>query len=236
MNQTRRRGLIFTGMAIVLALITALLFFRYLNSLEREIGEKVEVVVAAQDIPARTLITEDMVKLDKIPQRYVRDSYLQRVEQVVGLVPLINLNKDDVLQANALGKGMVLEPERRAMAIAVDQVTGVGGILAPGDRVDILASYTGADGNNRTTLLLDDIEILAAGGYPSVTGEGLAPEESAQFQPSAAETTVILALGLEDAMKLAYMDNFGEEVRLILRRRDDRTSPSVSPVTLDDFK
>ena len=228
--------MIFAGIGIVLAIVTAILFFRYLNSLEREIGEKIEVVVAAQDIPDRTLITEDMVKLDEIPQRYARDSYFQGVEQVVGHVTLINLNKDDILQVTALGEGMTPKPEMRAMAIAVDQVTGVGGILAPGDRVDILVSYTEADDSNTTTLLLHDVEILAVGGSPGVMGEGLAPGESSQFQPAAAEAIVVLTLGLEDAMKLTYMDNFGEEVRLILRRRDDKTSPSVTPVTLDDFK
>ena len=235
--------MILTSVAIALALITAFLFFRYLNSLEREVGEKIEVVVAAQEIPARTLITEYMVKLDEIPRKYARDSYLQYVEQVVGFVPLISLSKGDILQRNALVKDRV-PPERRAMAIAVDQVTGVGGLLVGGDRVDILVSYTGADGSNMTTLLLNDIEILEVPGQPSamggglvgVVGEALVPEEFSQLEPFTAGTTVVLTLGLEDAMKLTYMDNFAEEVRLILRRHDDKTSPSVQPVTLDDFK
>jgi len=235
MNKSKGRGLIFIGVGIVLAIITAFLFFRYLNNLERQIGEKIKVVVATRDIPDRTLITEDMVKLDEIPQSYARDSYFQHVEEVVGLISLIHLSKDDILQANALGEG-TLPPAKRAMAIAVDQVTGIGGILGPGDRVDILASYTDADGSSRTTLLLHDVEILAVGGFSGEMGEGLVPGESPQFQPATAETTVVLTLELEDAMKLTYMDNFGEEVRLILRRRDDRTSPSVWPVTLDDFK
>lgn len=248
MRETRRRGWIFTAVALVLALITAFLFFNYLNRLEREIGEKKEVVVAAEDIPARTLIEEGMLRIETLPVKYARSSYLRDIGDAVGRVAMVQLREgdilrgDDVLEARVrVGAGAALESElasqMRAVTIAVDQVTGVGGALVPGSRVDIVVSYAEGE-NNQTIVLLENKEVLAVGGaFVGMEVEPVGLEEG--FEPrrqTGGGGTVTLALSPQEAVRLVFMDNFAKEVRLVLRHRDDKAPQRVQPVTWQDFE
>jgi hypothetical protein len=47
---------------------------------------------------------------------------------------------------------------------------------------------------------------------------------------------VTLALTAEQALKLAWMENFGKEIRLMIRRLDEKEVPPLVPVTVGSFK
>jgi Flp pilus assembly protein CpaB len=97
-----------------------------------------------------------------------------------------------------------------------------------------------------TEVLFQDVQVLAVSFLTPTEEEG-AEEESlegseepgpARFMPSGElmdEATVTLALPLEDAVKLTYMANFAQEVRLVIRRFEEREAPEVEPVTIDSF-
>jgi len=238
MANTKRRGVILTVAGVILACIAAVLAFGYLNRIEREIGEKVEIVIATEDIAARTLITEDMLGYDEIPARYVRDSYLRDIYEAVGQVAMIDINKDDILHRNALAAGLRLEPGMRAVSIDVDEVTGVGGLLSPGDRVDIIVSYVTRTDINRSEMMWKDVQVLAVGSASSVSSSMGPIPSDAILPPEESSTmvrTVTLALSPGDAVKLTYMSNFGKQVRLVIRSKADLETPVVSPITSEDF-
>ena len=99
-----------------------------------------------------------------------------------------------------------------------------------------------------TEVLFQDVKVLAVSFLTPSEEEGGEEEEEAavtserpgpaRFMPSGElmdEATVTLALSLEDAVKLTYMANFGQEVRLIIRRYEERETPEVEPVTVDSF-
>jgi pilus assembly protein CpaB len=246
MVKAKRRGLVFTVVGVFLALLVALLLFSYLNRLERQVGEKSSIVVADQDIPAGTMITEDMLTYDEIPTAYIRRSYLTDTRRAVGTFTVIYIGEGDPVQWSALGQGLRLEHGMRAMTIDVNRVTGVGGLLGPGDRVDVIVSYVTAEAEtNKTELLWQDVEVLAVGTAtapepPAGTVGLLGPASSDRTASSAAlqeprANSVTLALRPEDAVKLTYLSNFGKEVRLVIRSKADDDMPSVAPVTSDDF-
>lgn len=54
-----------------------------------------------------------------------------------------------------------LEDGMRAFTINVDAVSGVGGFLQPGDRVDVYWSGTGANGETVTRLIEEDLVLIA---------------------------------------------------------------------------
>jgi len=237
MQETKRRGTIFTVVAIILASITALLLFSYLNRYERELGEKINVVVAAQDIPSRTVITEDMVKLDALPVKYVRDSYIRRVGEVVGQITLIGVNKGDILQSNQLIRGLDFDVKETAITIGVDEVTGVGGLVSPGDYVNVLVSFVNEETKvKKTFVLLQNKRVLAVG--TTFTEQGIGPLEKLlpERGEQARSGTVTLALSVDEATQLTYACNFAQEVRLTLRRRESVPLPEIPAVTSIDFK
>ncbi len=268
MQKTRRRSFIFLGIAILLALVAGGIFFARLNALEREIGEKIPVVVAARSIPNRSLITPDMVEMQEVPRKYIEDSanYIFSLSDVLDdlTVALVNFTKGDPLLRNALDKNAGLKPNMRAVSISVNRVQSVGGSVKPGNHVDILVSYTKkqraetsgeettvTEEERITEILFQDVEVIAVSllspetamamgslGEEEETFGMVAAPSPARFSPTGemlAEATVTLALPLEEAAKLTYMANFGEEVRLVIRRLDEKEAPEVGPVSIESF-
>ncbi|MDL0431877.1 Flp pilus assembly protein CpaB [Marinobacter sp. TBZ242] len=71
-----------------------------------------------------------------------------------------NMRNDSVLET-------LVPQDHKAMAVAVDEVSGVGGLLRPGDRVDVTASFRRADNDRPAALkLLSNVLVLAVRGVP----------------------------------------------------------------------
>jgi len=138
---------IFAAIAAVLA--GALLYF-YLGRLEENSQVKIEyepVLVAAQDIPAYSTITEEMVTVSQVPKgsRYERSA--TEPSAVVGMMTqsvifageqmipdkLTATGDSATTLAYAIPKGM------RAITIAVNDVSGGAGLVRKGDFVDVIA-------------------------------------------------------------------------------------------------
>ncbi len=265
MQKTRRRSFIFLGIAIILALVAGGIFFARLSALEREIGEKIPIVVAARNIPNRSLITPDMVEMKEMPRKYIEDSanYIFSLRDVLDdlTVALVDFTEGDPLLRNALDKNAGLRPNMRAVSISVNRVQSVGGSVRPGNHVDVIVSYTKqrraeaseeevtvTEEQEITEILFQDVEVIAVSLLSPATTTGPLPGEEeegfgmvpapapARFLPTGemlAEATVTLALPLEDAAKLTYMANFGKEVRLVIRRLDEKEAPEVGPINID---
>lgn len=109
----------------------------------------VSVLVAAHPMSAGTLVRDEdfavkMFAPSELKGGSFRDSPDMRAELRGALVrKFIELNEQvqraDLLRARDRGfLAAVLEPGTRAVSIAVDAVTGVAGLIWPGDRVDVI--------------------------------------------------------------------------------------------------
>ena len=114
----------------------------------------VQVLVASQPIPLGTTVTATMVSTKTIPGAQAPIGYLRDASQVVGLIMRSDVLSGDVITAadfNAVtttsNADLVrrLQKGFRAMAVQVDQVTGVGTLIQPGDHVDVVLSMEGTD-------------------------------------------------------------------------------------------
>jgi len=236
MQKNKRRSIVLMAVAILIALVAALMFYSRLRSLEQEIGDKVYVVVASQDIQATARLIKSgagqNVELQEYPKKYAElhgANYLLGLEDIGdNTVALVDFRAGDIILRSAVDDNAGLEPNKRAVALAVDRVQSAGGNVRPGNRVDVIVSYKQGENQEPVTeLLFQDVQVLAVShltpDYTSpsaqTTGEEgtvAAPEaqSSARFLPSGElmdEATLVLALTLEDALKLTYMDNYGDE-------------------------
>ena len=115
----------------------------------------VQVVTARNEIAIGTIIESSMLNTSKQPQNEVPFDAISTASAIVGLparqaipagVPITlsmfqtqgTTSNKEVLRA--------LDPGFRAMAVQVDQVTGVGTIIQPGDRVDVVIAFEDTDG------------------------------------------------------------------------------------------
>ena len=258
------RGLLI--LALITGLVAAIVVFVALNqggggSDNAKTGSAVtttSAVVATSDIAAGTEITADMVKVIEVPNSLlVRDAFTS-TQLVVGEAARYPIAAgEQVTRArvgpNAEGDGLafVVPAGMRAIAVKVDEITGVGGLILPGDRADVIAVISdqaaGADNPDRVVTVLQDVEVLAvaqsaqepvpaaneeAGAQAETDGasttSGQLPED-AEPQPSA--RTVTLALTPEQVQLLALVQEKGS-VYLSLRRFGDKAQPKLPVIDL----
>lgn len=178
------------------------------------------VVVANQRIAAGEMLTADKLKLMEFPERPV-GSYGE-ISQLVGLTTPVVISPGEALLAERIAPAVAsaslqqLRDGERAVAIRVDEVIAVGNRLAPGDRVDVFASFRRNNDeivDSHARLLLAGLRILAFGSQE--TNAEVSRKNNVR---AAAETprTAVLAVPLADVDKLALAAEAG---RLLLALR-----------------
>jgi pilus assembly protein CpaB len=126
----------------------------------------------------------------------------------------------------------VIPEGRVAVSVAVSDVISTGGFIAPGDRVDVLGVIT-KEARDDATVVLNDIPVLAVAN--TITGAatraaGAEPAKTANASnsnPKGLDTTITLAVTLQEAQRLVQVDETGK-LRLALRRRGDVASAQAA--------
>jgi Flp pilus assembly protein CpaB len=210
-------------------------------------------VVAAQDISAGTEITAEMVEVKTVPDDLLISGVYDDTDVVVGDVAKVAIAQGEQINSDKLGllvpDGLtgVLAPGQRAMAIEVDQATAVGGLLLPGDHVDIIATYVvdvapglGDDFDIlRTETILQDIEVLSvaqeaqepvAQGESSSTADEQQSEDyisgeipdDVEEQPDA--STITVALSSQQVQFLVEKQQHAKRIWASVRPFGDRST------------
>ena len=241
-------------LALIAAVITALFVYFYLNSLKQPetVIEYTNVVVAADDIPANTVITADMVSLTQIPAETLNASAITDPAYVVGKVLNSQVYTGEQISVSRLVSAdgdnvdssleYMIEPGMRAITIEVDEVSGLTGMLNPGNRVDILyqidveTEIQDPDGTVETksipysVYLLQNVKILAVDSITSTAGKGIDTETGL----AVSYTSLTLEVTPEQAQKTSFSEYTGD-LRAILRSPLDEDSNNLPNITLDDF-
>jgi pilus assembly protein CpaB len=245
-------------LAVLAALVAAVLVYAAINrgGDGATSSATVNVAVAAQDIPAGTRLTEDMLKIAPVAPETLLEGTYTEVPALAGFVtryPVatgeqITLAKIGIEAGNEDGLSFIIPDGQRAIAASVTQVSSVGGLLLPGNRVDVIAVFDetgqGSQDGDKAVTLFQNIEVLAVA---QVTEEPVAPAQSAEGeevaggqplaqQPQDAEpqpdaTTVTLALTPQQAQLLALAQEEGK-VWLSLRPFGDDGQVQLGPATL----
>ena len=112
-------------------------------------ANKTTIVVASVDIPLGTTITEDLVETQEVRTTEKPVGAFTLESEVIGRTITTQLTKGQLLDANSFAISTVnpdvarlLDPGKRAIAVQVDQVSGVGTLIKPGDRVDVVLALT----------------------------------------------------------------------------------------------
>jgi pilus assembly protein CpaB len=183
----------------------------------------VEVLVAARYIPPGSILTSDMILKKNIPESYVSPSAVQNINEVSNLLTLVPISNGEQILSNKFGSSgnslaFNLNNGLRAYTLEVNETSGVGDLIHPGNHVDVIAKIT-SNKSQITTFVLQDIEVLA-------TGQKLAQSEQKSSDISEAYETVTLALTPDQAETLMYID--GQPIRLLLRAPNDDEIVSIS--------
>ncbi|MET3653645.1 Flp pilus assembly protein CpaB [Dyella japonica] len=193
-------------------------------------------IVAAQALPAGEVIPASSLR-DMVVSTAPEGSYGQ-LALLVGQVPRVDIPEGTVVTSALLANpiAMQLRPGERALAVPVDEVSGVGYRVQPGDYVDVVVTLKmeelnpAAMGRQHTDsrLLASRLRVLAYGArdLPSV---GVTPGQSASATRNdageAAAKMAVLAVPLADVDPLVLGLQAGK-VSLALRHPGDQGMPS----------
>ncbi len=231
-----RSNKLIVALAIVFALLAAFMAYYMLSSARQAALKEqyIQVVTAAQDIPANTVIKPEMLELKNFPISLQTGKEITDINAAVGRISPVAVSRGEYLLDNRLikpGEGKdrlaYAVPEgMRAMSIPITAVTGVSNMIKIGDRVDIVAIVpaNSASPEPRSAIILQNIQILAVGSVYKETGT----------QQNAETATLTVAVDPPSALKLK-MALKNTDWALALRPPSDKNLVNPAAVTINQL-
>lgn len=240
-----RRNLILGLIALVLGASAAYVALGYLRGARAAIvaeNEPVEVLVVKKDAPqglsAEEMVSRGYVELEAVPGRFVPGDALSSIRPVENQVLAVPVSAGEQLTegrftfAEEAGLSYTVPEDLVALSMEADDVSGVSGLLRPGDNVIVFASFKPEGGLNaaRTETLIPKARVLAVGSSVSAVAEEIAAESDGGVlgarASSAAYSTVTLALRPEDAARVVFARQNGSlQLALIPQTAPDGPAP-----------
>jgi pilus assembly protein CpaB len=136
------------ALSLVLGVATSYMVYNYVDQASQTAKpiETVPVVTAAKDITPRTVITSEMLRVTQVPVELKLPQAISTPQQVTGKVAKLPISQGEEVLANKVfgdreesGLAFVVPEGKRAVSVAVNEVVGSGGMIIPGDFVDVVA-------------------------------------------------------------------------------------------------
>jgi pilus assembly protein CpaB len=203
-------------------------------------GGYIEVLVAARDLGVGDRASAETIAVRRVPADWVLPNSLrpadfdavnqQSLSQ--GLSAGHPLTSDHIRQRKAGASPLDLEPGYRAVSISVDEVTSVGGLIQPGDRIDLWAaalptapsqtSLVAISENKpperRAQMIAENLRVLATGQRTDRSGMTDRPEPSIAYSSltlAVPASVAALVLGGQFQGRLGIALRSGDEARVI---------------------
>lgn len=195
----------------------------------------IDVVVAARDVAEGSVLDETVLAIKVVPEKFVQPYAVRNPQELIGKVTIAPLAKDEQILLNKLRRAeeapkgttlsSVMPKGKRAVTIALDSLSGVGGFVRPGDVVDVLwtirlPSPGQKEGEPVTFTLFQDVAVLAVGG--EMVGRSVR-STSGKGEKEGNEFIVTLALTPQEISFLLLTREQGR-IQLSLRPRADTGS------------
>ena len=172
-------------LAVALALLATLALYSYIKSLEDDAlgkGEKVDVFVAKQDIPAGvtgdTAGSQGLIERRTVPALVKPSGAITSLTEISGKIAIVQIYKDEIIvgprfqiPGAAAARVLPIGQGKQAISLQVGQVPGVAGFIQPGDRVSLIAQVAqrpGTTTSSRQTgpfvkFLMQNMDVIAVG-------------------------------------------------------------------------
>jgi pilus assembly protein CpaB len=253
--QLRRQARILV--ALLLGVIALVLMWMYVKGQEAsllQLSAMKDVLVAGRNIRANTLIDEGMLLSRKVPSVYVQPTAISDPKAVLGRIAAVPIPQGAQIlgsyleEAGRRALAADIPRGQRAFTIAVSDVTGVGGLVRPGNFVDIFGTFQlgrplsinpqgqmqYAEQRTETRLLMPNVLVVAIGReqladrrFPRRPAQGAEGDDAAAEEPPSDQTVnnVTLLVGPRQVQELILAQEIGT-LTLALRSTLDEGIPA----------
>jgi pilus assembly protein CpaB len=253
-------------LGLVLGLVAAALVVVVLTSAEESSvtssgGEGVPVVVAAQDIPAGTRLTDTMLGVKEIPESDKLVEAFGSTEGVVNQVTKVPLVAGEQVIPTKLATGpgavittdgsvpltFAIDPGQRAVSVGVSSLIGAGGNIRPGDFVDVVlivelkpqdaSPETQGTSDQLAATILQNIEVLAVDqSITNPNADTTDPNAGKDADEGATTLTVQVSPTQGEVLSMAEVcgSNHGGRISVSLRAPGDTSAVPGRAVYADN--
>ncbi len=211
------------------------------NSITRQ-ADLVDVVVCAVDIPAGSKISADDIKIQKFSKESIdQDHIISDPAAVIGQKIQQNMYEGEWIVKERLhhvnpkvNNKITLAAGHRAIRLWLDATSGLLGIIAPKDKVDVLAVLPGSNKGRQKIgkIILQDIQVLSVGNRLRSHNEADNKQKDNKYFSSSSQipkaTTITLEVTPQQALQLTLAMEIGK-IHLALRNADDQEIVISSP-------
>lgn len=160
--------------ATVVGVASLFLFFRYQNDFEKRVsgGSFIPILVVSSPVALGDVLTEETLAVREIPESYVEDRHIRAADagRIIGIRATMGLKANEAILWTDLAvsgeEGRVLSglvrSGMRAVTITTSGGGSLGGLLRPGDRIDLLFSVRREE-KMVVLPLLQNVLVLAVG-------------------------------------------------------------------------
>lgn len=251
------KPILLLGGAVVIALITSIMAYNWLrekSAVQKEAAVLSQpVAVAVADLSRGTVLSKEMIKMVSYLKESLPEGSFSDASSLEGRVLLFPIQGNEPIFESRLapntvktgGVAVLVNPEKRAMAVKVDKFIGVSGFINPGNQVDVLVTIDKPDERSApvTKIVLQNVVVLATGSELEKKGKDdkptkvdvitleVTPEEAEKLALAATEGRIQLALRnfadtkdvlTKGATKSALLASYNsvEKVRKIIRAKN----------------
>lgn len=237
-----RRLTIVLGVAFVVAVGSGFAVLQLLQAAQAEASPRtITVLVASASFPEGHRLGADDVESRDMPASAIPADVFTSVDSIVGRVTRVPVFRGETMVLGRLapsGSGAGLEvritPGKRAMAVRIDDVAGLAGLVQPDSRVDVLVTVgDGMDAPPHSRVIMHNMRVLSVGAETeraSATRNDGAPVA----QAAALASTATLEVTPSEAEQLALATNQGR-IQLVLRGFGDPETVVTSGASIGDM-
>ena len=208
----------------------------------------IPVMIAKDDIPRNTQLTDSMLDVQNIPRQFVSPGAVTSMDRIIGYITLVPINKGEQITQNKVispiqkgGLAEVTPSGKRAVPLSAENLAGLSGMIKPRDYIDVYVMVavpvkTLEDEEPAVKQivapLFQNVLVLAVGQETSPvlprsskTGEG---------QQGFSSSLITIALTPDEAGLLSFVQEHGKII-ISLRPSADSKIQSVSISDWQEF-
>lgn len=221
MNSRQRRGVILMLLSILGALVVFGGVLTIVNDVESKVGPEVTGYELAGDVEPYVELEEKHFTEISMPKRWLPETAVTDLDEIRDKIAVSPLRKGSLLQSDMIADRPALEKGQQEIAIMIDASTGVAGKITPGSRVNIFATFPGAEGRSGggngnaepvSKVLVDHARVIDVGKLTSLDPD----EDDRAATGNRQAVPITFALDTVDAQRVAYAESFATHVRLAL--------------------
>jgi pilus assembly protein CpaB len=201
----------------------------------------VRVLVASASFPEGHRLGADDVETRDMPVAAVPEDAFTSVDSIVGRVTRVPVFRGETMVLGRLapsGSGAGLEvriaPGKRAMAVRIDDVAGLAGLVQPDSRVDVVLTVgDGIDAPPHSRVIMHNMRVLSVGAETERASATPRSDEPVA-QAAALASTATLEVTPSEAERLALATNQGR-IQLVLRGFGDPETVTTTGASIGDM-